>query len=369
MCIQSIRLTLPCCSSVQEKQTTCALIARIAAMVLGAIALTAGILILGGVLHGVGSTVGGLLTGAGSLMLLAGICLKYVKQSACRKSPQGNPIRQVSQPAKENKITQKPVHADLGYSLDTVIDRVRKSREEGLHTALFVGRTNDQPMPDEKGCAWFSLDLNRETGNSSHHLQIDFNDSKVMQKIHHLFDKVVVDWSVIKFFEGSPWDNLHPLLFKHESSQLIVESDIGIYMSGEDLKFDGRAATMTIPWSDDIKFCHEENEAFNTWKETIGQEKADNESCLFLQNLPKSEIEEQRRLNHGKNDGLELEFKRYILKREGLEPKPVDHRPELLRAICDYLLTLFHHVELKNTSYPYQSEGRPVDYWVARHPK
>ncbi len=133
------------------------------------------------------------------------------------------------------------------YSLDVVIEQIRLARSQGTQTALFLGRTNDQSMPVEEGWAWFSLDEHMEPENRGHHLQINFNEPEIMQKIHNLFDKVVVDCSVIKFFHDSPWDALQPLLFKDKSSELIVETHRGNSIS-QNLLIDGRKAWLQVPF-------------------------------------------------------------------------------------------------------------------------
>ena len=55
-------------------------------------------------------------------------------------------------------------------------------------------------------------------------------------------------------------------------------------------------------------------------------------------------------MSQGKDDDLRRRFKRFILHRETLEPKERSYRPQLLNAIQNYLLTLFHNVELKETT-------------------
>lgn len=85
MCIQPIKLTLPFCDPSQEKQTTCSLVSRTMAVVIGAIALLIGILVLSGIpipgLSTLGATVGGLFSAAGTLILLVGGCLRCIQES------------------------------------------------------------------------------------------------------------------------------------------------------------------------------------------------------------------------------------------------------------------------------------------------
>ncbi len=250
----------------------------------------------------------------------------------------------------------------LDPSLAAVIEQIRLAKSQNINTALFVGRTNKQPLPKEEGWAWFSLHCNKKKGDSSRHLHIDFNDRQIMQNIHHLFDKVVVDPSFIMFFRGSPWDALQPLLVKCVSSKLIVESDKGREEIGGALVIDGRNACLKTPNKDQLTNSQIENQRFEAWKKDVGLLKFDEEYESFLQTLET----ENKKPQIGDSKSL---FKRHILEREGLALKKVDYRPQLLKNIREYLLTLFHNVELKKGPYPYRGDETPREYWVVSHPK
>ena len=333
-------------------------------MVVGIITLTFGVMILAGVpvLSEVGSIGGGLCVGAGALSMLVGMCLKQIKTRARQEPLPG--------PSSEVKVHTVPNEDHTAYSLEAVIERIVKARAEGFHTALFVGRRNDQSVPSEEGWVWFTLDklMNKEE-ECRHHLQIDLNVLPIMQKIYCLFDKVVVDLGVIKAFHGSPWDNLHPLLFKHEVSQLIVESDRGERRVGPSLEINGRLATVIVPVAERVKHLLAGEQAFNAWKNTVGEERVNSEYTLFLQQLSEEEVKQLKALGGGTDSELQLSFRHFIMKREGLESKRHDYKPELLNAIYDYLFGLFHQVELKNGPYPYLNLEEPEEYWVASHPR
>jgi hypothetical protein len=89
MGIQSIRCALPFCARAEEKQTKCSLITRVAAVALGGIILLVGILALSGIpgLHSLGIVGGAVLTTIGGLILLAGICLRCVKDDFAFADP------------------------------------------------------------------------------------------------------------------------------------------------------------------------------------------------------------------------------------------------------------------------------------------
>ena len=80
-----------------------------------------------------------------------------------------------------------------------VIDRIHAAQREGKKTALFLGREDRQSLPQMEGWAWFSLNevVHIEPPLATH-IVMNFNDP-VMGRIHHLFNKVVFDWSTVKF--------------------------------------------------------------------------------------------------------------------------------------------------------------------------
>lgn len=82
--IQSLRCATPCCSSVEEHQTQCSRITRIAMASLGAIAVLAGIFALLGApgLNTLGPIGSSALIGMGSLMLLLSFGLKCVSKKS-----------------------------------------------------------------------------------------------------------------------------------------------------------------------------------------------------------------------------------------------------------------------------------------------
>ena len=142
---------------------------------------------------------------------------------------------------------RKPADAHP-YSLDRVIDRVKAAKATGLKVALFIGRNTDETMPREDGWTWFSLDRAcNENFCDEHHLQMNVNDEDRIRKISQLFNKVVVDNSVLKFIL-TPWKALHSLLVPDRESMLITEAwsggaSIELFKK---LKLDPAEATMSF---------------------------------------------------------------------------------------------------------------------------
>jgi hypothetical protein len=119
------------------------------------------------------------------------------------------------------------------------IDKIKQLSNTKL--CLFVGRTKDEKLPEAQADeTWISLDRSETIigaffsskqmcDNSKDperiHLVIDLNDADEMSKIHRLFDKVVLDKSVIKFINLNPWIVLQGLLKNGDESELISETD------------------------------------------------------------------------------------------------------------------------------------------------
>lgn len=122
---------------------------------------------------------------------------------------------------------------EKAYNLDEVISKVTILSEEvaktGRKLGLFIGRTAKESLPSEdedKNITWISLD--KDMGSvpiaGRIHLTMNFNDEVSMKKISNLFDKVVLDLSVLKFFDEDPWRHLGRLLKKDHNATLITEA-------------------------------------------------------------------------------------------------------------------------------------------------
>ena len=108
-------------------------------------------------------------------------------------------------------------------------------------------------MPKDDGYVWFTVDClfssSQELNNVrlNRHLLVDLNEPTQLNKIKNLADKVVVDVSVLKFF-NKPWDQMGELLFD-KNSVLITERDAvsGIGCSGEHVIYTADTGQMQFP--------------------------------------------------------------------------------------------------------------------------
>jgi hypothetical protein len=134
---------------------------------------------------------------------------------------------------------------DHEYSVEFAITEVAKLskslQKRGMKLCLLIGRTPGEPFPGfeqkkEDHEVWVSLDswVKPFVSCKQLHLVMNMNDDQ-MKKIHKLFDKVLVDYSTLKFHQGKDqkWRLLGQLLRPQKQSQLITEIEPGmVYVDG-----------------------------------------------------------------------------------------------------------------------------------------
>lgn len=287
-----------------------------------------------------------------------------------------------SKPASRAKVDLDPdpnakPFDESAYSLNDVINKIKTASTQGLKTALFVGRDDTMVLPKESGWYWISLDITMQHAFSDKrpHLRMNMN---YMFEIARLFNKVVVDSSVIKFFEDSPWDALHNLLKKSKDSELVVETSGGttsLDTTSQNAIYPPGMPTYSYPLSALTKFYAEERRVFAEWKNRVGAKASDTRYKAFLASMTAAEIEEAYRMSNGNEDGLKLEFMRKVIKEENL--KPYDTRFEYeavyLEKTKAYLENLFEKVAFHDGEYPYpvrdwNGTGK-IEHWVCQSPK
>lgn len=107
--------------------------------------------------------------------------------------------------------------------------KIQEASKSGKKIGLFIGRQAHEDLPVEEGWVWVSLDLEQgQTLDPNRiHLQCNFNEKNSIAKIEHLFDKVVVDLEVTKYFSDDtlqfdPVQRLSTLLKTSQMSLLIL---------------------------------------------------------------------------------------------------------------------------------------------------
>lgn len=105
------------------------------------------------------------------------------------------------------------------------------SKESKKKMGLVIGRSDVEPLPSEEGWIWASFDIEKRKKKLADRYHIAGENINILPWNVRLgligFDKVIVDWSTLKFFR-KPWDLLHSFLKKNDESQLITELITGI---------------------------------------------------------------------------------------------------------------------------------------------
>ncbi len=148
--------------------------------------------------------------GIASVFYLATAVWKYQARIKGRVPPEVQPQNRQLQP-------------EPGYDLDQTINKVKGVNNR---LCLFIGRTPRESLPANPNETWVSLDIEPcdHVPAGRLHLSMDFNDRLQRQKIEKLFDKVVVDYSTIKFLGDDPWRDLGSLVKPLPTSTIITES-------------------------------------------------------------------------------------------------------------------------------------------------
>lgn len=129
-------------------------------------------------------------------------------------------------------------YAETIWNLEATIQEVQTLAKElpkdGKKLCLFIGRVPGEPFPGfeqtkPENEVWISLDKRIDTQKfhplKQIHLILDIYDERV-EKIKHIFDKVLVDIGTLRHFnnDDNPWGHLKELLKPNNDSQLITEA-------------------------------------------------------------------------------------------------------------------------------------------------
>lgn len=250
------------------------------------------------------------------------------------------------------------------YKLSKVIAKIDESRKQGLKIGVYVGRKDTQSLPSEKGWLWVSLDIEMEQTPSAQrlHLKMDFNDPAALEQIQCLFDKVVLDASVIKFIH-KPWTTLHRLLVLKPESELIADAYKSAFINPriQAPEFYPEKGEMHIPQIDEVKFGADQVQAFKIWAFNVGKTQ---EEALYQAFLI------DRKLDH--NSFSRDLFRIHILKKENLGPQRKTYVAELCKEIEKYLFEYFKEVSFFDAPYPYDIHENSKEnrrFWICRSPK
>lgn len=252
-------------------------------------------------------------------------------------------------------------------TVDDVITQARAASAQGLKIALFLGRPDNVALPKEANWFWINLSAESLESPCSHGLR----------KVAGLFNKVVFDhFGMSLSFFDKPWGDLHSLLAKQADAELIVSSGppyTGLKIELKEPAFYPERAYYEVPFSDFSNFLKEEERVFEEWKKLVGEVPAEGEYQSYIKSKSPAEIAETKRMNNGDLEfGLRLEFKRFIIKRENLQPKDIRPQREVvyLDLTKKYLEGLFRVVTLHDAAYPYPlNDSGKSRFWICKNPK
>ncbi len=246
-----------------------------------------------------------------------------------------------------------------------VIQDLQSALREGQKTALFIGRDDRQSLPVEEGWRWFSLN---ETVNVdpplATHIVMDFNDENAIARIYHLFNKVVFDWSTVKFC-SKPMALVHNLLINDESSEAVLEQFARTLFLKTDPQYFAENLYYNVDSIEDYSLLKQNESRFDEWKLQVGEQEVQKRKEA-LKAVWDGSCFAQEDLEHEFN----IEFMYHILETENLEATPFDHASVLLNN-AELILRdkYFNSVTSFTGLYPHRDDGKLGRVWILKAPK
>lgn len=258
-------------------------------------------------------------------------------------------------------------------SISPEIEEIYNAAAKGMKIGLVIGREVGQPVPQKEGWLWVSGNLDGAPAilESRVHLQMDFNKDETCEKLHGLFDRVVVDTETLKFM-FKPWSRFKSLLKIEPTSQLITERLHAITLDpkASEFRVDPEAGISYFTQEMMDREYEEADEFYDEWESTCSDEQWEALTDKFWsQQTPSS-----REFYEAQEEEFHTDFKRHIL--DTNIPDRFQCMPEArkrgIEAVKDYLPTLFENVEMvENRPYPTR-EGFDLSkesYFVLTGPK
>jgi hypothetical protein len=170
-----------------------------------------------------------------------------------------------------------------------------------------------------------------------------------------MFDRVVVDFSTLKFICGA-WQKIAPLLKPLSSSQLITETTkgcMGILFHTEDVQVDYANGSINYPASFVLKEERENQRFFQEWKDKVGETEFTQRKKDFLDNMEASN--KKNLLQFGGEKQLDLSFFYHVLNEH--YPNRFDKVREAAKIGVEhfrhYLKGLFDRIEIYDDTVPF----------------
>lgn len=245
-----------------------------------------------------------------------------------------------------------------------VIDRINEAQREGKKTALFLGREDRQSLPKIEGWEWFSLNTEVYMDPPlATHLVMDFNDP-VIARIHHLFNKVVFDWSTVKFCEN-PLALVRDLLINDESSEAVLEQNAVFRYTKGDPKYFPENLCCSQPFEESYQLMKKDMQNFEDWKTRVGEKEVERRFIAFKTQWNGDVFAPEEREHE-----LNLDFQAHILEAENLQARSFNHAAVLIdNAELVLREKYFNSVETFIGPYPYRNDKWSGVVWILKSPK
>ena len=258
------------------------------------------------------------------------------------------------------------------------ISKILKAEKSGKKIGLFIGRQAHEALPQEEAWEWVSLDREQGRGLDPNriHIECDFNDEKYVQRIKHLFDKVVVDLEVTKYFTDEtlhydPVERLGALLKTSHLSALVLPCEtLTQFFEGKDLKPVNFNRVSHLE-SESQKYKNKCQELLNNYKISTDSESREKELRLFKKNSQNYyegvELSEEELWDEFYDSKMQE-----LADQQGLK-EPASDDAQIVRDNMQNLLEkVFKQIEFhKWREYPYETKkgSTGTDYFIAHDPK
>lgn len=301
--------------------------------------------------------------------------ITQIKEVPQKNDPLEPPVKTPQLPVE----TQKP-DSKSPYNLDEAINRVIELSKTLVGTdkklCLFVGRSDVEPLPQEEKSVWVSLDDQLENDppqGERLHLKIDFNqDLQAMAKIKGVFDKIVMDQGVLKFFKPvnplfTPWTRLGGLLKRSPNSELITESENGLSYNVPFNKQHVVQGQINYPL---VETMIKQNKWFESYQQGLTEAKQQQKQAEFLSGMSPEKKDLYTKMT---KEQQAQQYKEAILEKYCTHIPGRKHYYDMaMKTLTKCLSYFFSHVELvQKKPYVYPTnycEGKS-DYWILRGPK
>ena len=267
-----------------------------------------------------------------------------------------------------SSTSQNPLEAVKIEHNRVTIEKIKNYIAQGFKVYLFIGRGPAEPLPNpsDTNAIFVSLDHSLRTPEELAdrlHLILSCNDNTEIAMIQHLFSKVIVDQSTMKFFTPGIIDRLTSLLNDDLDNSLVFESLLKFISpdpNTQDWDFEHHWDHIDVnetKYDKELTEYEEISKACldNFIQEIGGKENAPNNALYkeFLLTLPEVVIQGST------IDELLSDFRHWLAKQRGILSPFQKYIPLARQKTLDYLNSRYDIVKLKlDTPYPFWTRYR-----------